>query len=131
MSYNSNFVSDFSGFLANKDILTSISDPSNVTITTGYSVAIRHFVLGNLLIQFTSSYNTGGNPLNAGTGYTCSFAPAYDDIPYCVIPVGYNTGGNGVVITVKAVTSTNFSFHVASNSGSINFLVIGPRPTSL
>jgi hypothetical protein len=87
MSYNSNFTSNFNGYLSSTDILTSVSNtvgPLTTNLNGGGNYYGRYFCFGNLLIQF-SDFSSGIDPGSSTEGgYYMYFPYAYDSAPYFV-----------------------------------------------
>ena len=125
--YFSNFISNFTD-LSNIDIITSASD--NIALLPApLSYNGQYFCVGNLLIQFNTS--TIQNQ-NSSANYTLNFPISYDTTPYTILLTGTNDDNNTIVdVTLKTFTSSDFTFRIGTNNGWINFLAIGPRPSSL
>lgn len=129
----SNFISNFSGS-SNIDIVSSVNSvsvPCPTNPTTSQEVNGNYFCIGNLLIQF----NTNGILSNQKTNnYTIPFPISYDSNPYTIMLTATNStgsGGNTVNVTLQSFTTTDFKFKLSTNDGWVNFIVIGPRPSSL
>ena len=130
----SNFISNFSGS-SDIDIVSSVSDKIALAATklsnnTTFTVYVRYFCIGDLLIQFSA------NTLilsNQSTGeYKVPFPYTYDSTPYTVMLTGTRPNDNNSVIpTLKSFDTSSFVCSISSNAGWINFVAIGPRPSAL
>ena len=126
----SNFIAKFTDS-SNIDIVSSV--PNEVSLASLPSitpqVSGRYFCIGDLLIQF----NTNSIPNNQNTGsYQLDFPISYDDTPYTVMLTGTRQNNNDQVITtLNSFTTSRFTFSIKNNNGWVNFIAIGPRPSSL
>lgn len=133
LSY-SNLLSNFSGPLNTSDVLTQVSAPVSLTVNPSASSTYygRYFVIGNLLIQFSSIDQGFPGQFNEATTYTLYYPLSYASTPYSISLTGTTTGGNfPASITLQTVASDNCTFRVSNNNGGVTFFVIGPRPSSL
>jgi hypothetical protein len=132
LSY-SNLLSNFSGPLNTSDVLTQVSAPVTLTINPGSSTYYgRYFVIGNLLIQFSSIDQGFPNQLNQATTYTLTYPFAYTSTPYSISLTGTTTSSNyPASITLQTFGNSSCTFRVSNNDGGFTFFVIGPRPSSL
>jgi|694.fasta_scaffold87966_5 hypothetical protein len=135
LSY-SNLLSNFSGPLNASDVLTQVSAPVTLTITSTTTSSStyygRYFVIGNLLIQFSSIDQGFPNQLNQATTYTLTYPFAYTSTPYSISLTGTTTGSNyPASITLQTFGNSSCTFRVSNNDGGFTFFVIGPRPSSL
>ena len=126
----SNFISNFTD-LSNIDIVSTVSPRigiyTNLSLNTYYG---RYFCIGNLLIQFNDN-TPFPNQVN-NNSYQILFPKSYDSNPYTVMLTANNNGNNNpVTVTLQSFTKTSFTFRTDTNSGWVNFIAIGPRPSSL
>lgn len=123
--------------LSNVDLISSVSDQvflfPNPSITP--AVTARYFCIGDLLIQFSTNDITGIID-NQNTGsYQLDFPISYDATPYTIMLTGTRKDDNNQVIaTLQSFDTLGFTFSISSSSNSggwVNFIAIGPRPSSL
>lgn len=122
MSNGSGFISAFNSVLSNTGNIDILTKTTTVTLSSSFGTYVKgsYMCVGDLLINFNgiSTANT--------TSTRLTFAQSYADTPYSVIATNY-----AGTLPQYSFDVSGISFTSSTTLANVQFIAIGPRPTSL